>query len=81
MDSSTEELSAREESKIQHSELISLLYSHFCAISQAGLTSNNYGCTIGHTTEQLVSIIETLAEFYLHVVHLTIIIEVYEALA
>ena len=69
------------EQRIQNSELISLLHSHFHAIGQAALACNDNGCSIGDATEQLVCIAEALAEVYFDVAHLAVLIYVYEALA
>ena len=58
-----------------------LFYFHLCTISQAALTGNHNSCTVGYTADELVCIAKALAQLYLHVAYLTIIIYVHEALA
>ena len=81
MNSPTEELSTRKEIRIQHTELISLLHSHFHAVGQAALACNNHSCTIGYTTQQFVSIVKTLAKLYFYIAYLSIVVKVYETFA
>ena len=58
-----------------------LFHSHFNAIGQAALACYYYGSTVGYTTQQLVGVAEALAQLYLHVVYLAVVIYIYKALA
>ena len=57
-----------------------LFHSHFNAIGQAALACNDYGSSVSNAAQEFVCIAEALAELYSHVIHLTVIVYVYEAL-